>query len=90
METTIQKPTEVQALTIATEIKDKHLRNWHVNDISSAIERVGITQLGLINDVYISQGLFGQLCYLEYGDRRKAWKPFELNGWTVRQWRPSR
>ena len=81
----IQRPTEHQLLSVAGTIRENLLPRWNVKDITSGIERVRANELGIINEVFVSPGLFATLCYYQYGDRRR--KPFRLNGFVVKQWR---
>lgn len=81
---TIKAPTEQQSLSVASVIKDTLLPRWGVQDITSGIQRVRVNELGIINEVFISPGLFATLCHYQYGNRRR--KPFQLNGFMVKQW----
>ena len=83
-ETILQEPSEQQAIYVASAIKDNLLPRWGVKDITSGIERVRVSEIGVIFEAYISPGLFATLCYYQYGNRTR--KPFELNGFKVKCW----
>ena len=82
----LQKPDAQQLQTIASILKDELLPRWGVKDISTGIQRVGVTEVGFVTEVYVSPGIFATLCYYRYSNRTR--KPFQVNGFTVKQWRP--
>ena len=83
----LKKPDDQQLQMIAGVMKDELLPRWGVKDISTGIQRVGLTELGFINEVYVSPGIFATLCYYRFGNRTR--KPFQLGGYTIKQWRPT-
>ena len=81
------KPSDEQLIQVAGSIRDEVLPNWDLKDIASGVQRVGVTEVGFVNEVYVSSGIFATLCYYHYSDRTR--KPFRVNGFTVKQWRPA-
>lgn len=84
-ETELKKPNEQESIRVATAIQDNLLPRWGVKDITSGIERVRVSEIGIIFEAFISPGLFATLCYYQYGNRTR--KPFELNGFKVKCWK---
>ena len=81
----IRKPSDEQTIQVAGTLKDAILTRWGLKDIASGIQRVGVTEVGYINEVYVSPGIFATLCYYHFGDRTR--KPFQVNGFTVQLYR---
>ena len=82
----LKKPNDEQLRHVAGTLKDEILTRWGLKDIANGIQRVGLTEVGFVNEVYVSPGIFATLCYNHFGDRTR--KPFQLNGVTIKQWRP--
>ena len=82
----LKKPNDEQLMHVAGTLKDEILTRWGLKDIANGIQRVGLTEVGFVSEVYVSQGIFATLCYYHFGDRTR--KAFQVNGLTVKQWRP--
>lgn len=85
--TVLKKPDAEQLRSVAGTLKDEMLTRWGIDDIVNGIQRVGLTEIGILNEVYVSPGIFATLCYYHFGDRTR--KPFQVNGFTVKPWRPN-
>ena len=86
MKTSMVKPNASQIREVARTLKDELLPRWGLKDIASGIRRVSVSEVGYIHEVFVSPGIFATLCYYQFGNRTR--KPFQLNGWRVRQWKP--
>ena len=82
----LKAPNEYQLRSVVSVIQDELLRDWDVSDIGNGIKRVCANEIGDVTDVYVLPGLWGTLCFYKYGNRTR--KPFFLNTFMVRQWRP--
>ena len=71
----LKKPNDEQLMSVAGTLKDEILTRWGLKDIANGIQRVGLTEVGFVSEVYVSQGIFARLCYYHFGDRRV--KPFK-------------
>ena len=85
LKTQIKTPTEEQLRSVASAIKDEILPRWTIKDIENGIKRVTVTEVRYIHEVFVAPGIFVRLCYYHFGDRTR--KPFDLNGFTIKQWR---
>ena len=87
MDTEIREPNDRQKASVAEHLKDRLLRNWSVDQIKCGIRRVRVNEAGIISEVYVSQGLFVQLCHYHFGDR--TLRAFNIAGFRVKSWRPN-
>lgn len=87
METFVKEPQDHQLVSVAEHLKDRLLRNWSVEQISTGICRVRINEVGIISEVYVSQGLFARLCHQHFGDRTR--RAFDVGGYRIKSWRPN-
>ena len=85
--TEIKEPNNQQLMSIAEYLKDRLLRNWSVDQIATGIRRVRVNEIGLVSDVYVSEGLFARLCHQQFGDRTR--RAFDVGGYRVKTWRPN-
>ena len=88
MTTEIKEPNGQQLVSVAEHIKEKLLRNWGVDQIKTGIRRVRVNEVGIISEVFVSQGLFATLCHRKFGNRTK--RAFDVGGYWVKSWRPNR
>ena len=85
VKTTLKKPNHKQLETVATAIQLRLLRNWEISKITIGIRRVRVTEIDSITEVYVSPGLFMQLCHQVY--RNRTQKPFWVGGFRVLMWK---
>ena len=85
--TFLKEPNTHQLASVAKHIRDKLLRNWSIEQIACSIRRVRINEVGIISEVYVSQGLFARLCHYHFGDR--TLRAFDVGGYRVKSWRPN-
>ena len=85
VETKLKKPNNTQLETVGTALQERLLRNWDISNITTGIQRVRVTEIGNITEVYVSPGLFVRLCHLVYGNRTQ--KPFWVGGFRVLIWK---
>ena len=84
--TTLKVPDAQQLKSLSGQIREGLLCDWDADDIALGIRRVRSNEIGDVSDVYVSPGIFSVLCHQHFGNRKR--KPFELNGLTIKQWRP--
>ena len=83
----LKEPNNQQLVSVAERLKDRLLRNWSVDHIAQGIRRVRVNEVGIVSEVYVSEGLFARLCHQHFGNRTR--RAFDVNGYRVKTWRPN-
>ena len=83
----LKEPTKHQLETIAETLCEELLRVSDTSHITNGIRRVRVNEIGIISEVYVSQGLFARLCHQKFGDRTR--RAFNVGGYRVKSWRPN-